>query len=354
MSYTSVRLQNFRSYVDHSVEFSESVNIVVGPNASGKTNLLESLYVLNMGGSFRVEDQALVHNQKTWARIDGQTEDSTRSLLLKIENEKLTKELELDGSVKKRFSSVHAQPTTLFEPEHLRFLTGSPELRRSYLDTVIYQTLPAYKRHLNQYRRALTQRNRLLKHRPTGWKDQLFVWDLKLSDFGEEIYRRRSNLVASINEKTDDIYSKISDEQATLSLEYSSSLGVPDDYRSALLAELQSRSERDAERGFTSTGPHRDDLLVSLNGGNAHLVASRGETRTIVLVLKIIELQLLDENSTSRPLLLLDDVFSELDGARRRALTTYLADYQTIITTTDADAILKHFMGEHRVIPTGG
>ncbi len=351
--YVSLSLQNFRSYKEHSIELSEAVNIVVGPNASGKTNLLEAFYALNQGSSFRASDNALIHYESDWARVDGVMPNQNRSLLLKkTEEDKVQRMIEQDGVKKSRMTANLILPTTLFEPEHLRFLTGSPELRRAYLDGVISQTSATHNSHINQYKRALLQRNRLLKKQPPRWQDQIFVWDLKLSDFGAHIVEARKKLVATINKTVSDIYSNLSETEAKLQLEYQIRFTDKDDYRSALLEGLQKTLETDKLRGSTSLGPHRDDLETSLNGQLAKTSASRGETRTIVMALKIIELQQLEKHVDTKPLLLLDDVFSELDGARRRALTTYLSTYQTIITTTDADAIVKHFLGDSKVILT--
>lgn len=350
--YKKVRLTNFRSYDDYTVELNSHINIVVGENATGKTNLLEAVYFLNKSNSFRSSDEALIMAQKTWATVEAEDqEDETRKVYIKQEQEKLNKYISQSGAQKKRFSGIQSAPTVLFQPDHLRLLTGSPETRRGFLDGASSQTNKLHKKNLSQYKRALLQRNQLLKNQPPGWKDQIFVWDLKLSDFGAEIINQRNNLISAINQQIVGIYKGLSDKDESISVEYVST-SKNDDTRSSLLDQLQKNLEKDALRGVTTTGPHRDDFRVIIGGSLASQTASRGETRTLVLALKIIELKEIEQKSNTKPLLLLDDVFSELDETRRRALTKYLSGYQTIITTTNADALKKHLTQPHKIIKT--
>lgn len=180
----------------------------------------------------------------------------------------------------------------------------------------------------------------------------MFVWNLRLSELAGKIVSERVQLIAAINEIASKTYSELAHSNQGLMLRYSSSLAT-DQYESQLLRKLEQNLERDCLLGYTTAGPHRDDVQALLNGYEAQDTASRGETRTIILTLKIIELQLLADTRGQMPLLLLDDVFSELDGSRRQALTHFLQAYQTFITTTDADIVVQHFMDSCRVIPLG-
>jgi len=347
---TSLRLQNFRSYTDASFEFGERVNIIVGPNGSGKTNLLEAVQVLAIGGSYRVHDADLVLHGAPWARLDASMRDSSSRTVKLIMEPRQTKSFEIQDKTYVRLSQQHTLPLVLFEPNHLQLLHGAPELRRTYLDEILEQTKPGYTSFRRNYRRVLSQRNALLKrgHPSTG---ELFPWNLRLSELGAVITRARFELVCDLAPKLTDLYKTLSKSKAELSVEYTPQFPV-ETYETSLMSKLETALSHDVARGFTAYGPHREDITVLLNGRPASEVASRGETRTIVLALKILELELIEDARGITPILLLDDVFSELDGARRRALTGYLQAHQTFLTTTDADVVIKHFT-DSTILPLG-
>lgn len=345
---TDIRLQNFRSYLDESFELSPGVNIIVGPNASGKTNLLEAILVLARGTSYRAKDKELVRFNKAWARLDAHTEDGTRTA--KITAEPPAKSYEIDGKLYKRLSLQASLPAVLFEPNHLLFLSGAPELRRSYIDDLLEQTVPGYGSVRRHYKRVLTQRNSLLKKGFGAAKNQAFVWNLRLSELGGKMAAARTELIDTINKDISFNYQGLSNSETTIKLEYQSPY-TPAAYESGLLKSLENNLERDCLIGFTSVGPQRDDIKILLGNKSLGEVASRGETRTVILALKIVELKQLEKTRGITPILLLDDVFSELDGARRQALTHHLKTYQTFITTTDADAVLDHFTETTKIIP---
>jgi DNA replication and repair protein RecF len=345
---TDLRLQQFRSFKDASFELSPGVNIVVGPNASGKTNLLEAILVLARGSSYRARDTDLISFEKPWARLDGHSEASGQRTVKLLREPSPDKLFEIDSKPFKRLSRQHAWPVVVFEPNHLQMLAGGPERRRDYLDDLLEQTQPGYGTIRRQYRRALAQRNSLLKH-PHTTAEQLFPWDVRLSQLGGQIARARHDLVEQINAALPTLYKQLSQAKTAVSAIYDNRWPIGS-YESALLKRLEAGHADDRLRGFTGAGPHREDLLVTFDGHPSQEVASRGEVRTAVLALKIIELQLLQAARDQAPLLLLDDVFSELDGARRHALTDHLASYQTFITTTDADIVLKHFTAKSNVV----
>lgn len=346
---TDLRLQHFRSYTDESFEFSGGVNIIVGPNASGKTNLLEALLVLARGSSYRVHDSELVQFDQPWARLDAHSDSGHERTVKIITNPKPTKIYELAGKPYKRLSLVNTLPVVLFEPNHLRLLSGGPEGRRDYLDDLLEYTLPGFASTRRQYKRVVAQRNRLLKqsHQSTSI---FFPWDIRLSQLAGVIVRARSELVTRINKEITNLYQELSSAGTKVVLCYDAPWS-PESYETQLLRKLQTNIDADRQRGFTGYGPHREDLLVTFDGHPVAEAASRGEVRTAVLALKIIELRLVESAREQSPLLLLDDVFSELDGRRRHALTDYLAPYQTFITTTDADLVLEHFTNQCNVLP---
>jgi DNA replication and repair protein RecF len=348
---TDLRLQHFRSYGDASFELSPGVNIVVGPNASGKTNLLEAVLVLARGTSYRVGDNELIGFDQPWARLDGHSEISgQRTVKIVAGDQGPAKTYEIDGQLFKRLSPQQSLPVVVFEPNHLQLFSGGPERRRDYLDDLLEQTSPGYGSLRRQYKRALAQRNSLLKQPGALSETRVFPWNIRLSQLAGQVVRARSKLVDRLNKDIPRLYKELSRTKTKVTAAYSSRWPV-DTYESQLLKRLEASLADDRLRGFTSSGPHREDLLVLFDGHPVQQTASRGEVRTAVLALKIIELKIIEAARDQTPLLLLDDVFSELDGRRRHALTDYLTPYQTFITTTDADLVLQHFAASTNVIP---
>ena len=339
----SIQLKNFRSYADDSFEFAPSVNIIVGPNASGKSNLLEAILVSLRGSSYRVSDPDLLMFDQPWARIDAGMQDGGKRTVKLVRNgDKTTKSYIFDEKPFMRLTHIHTLPVVLFEPNNLFLLIGQPDARRAYLDDLLEQIDLNYGSIRKHYRRVLSQRNALLKRQPHDIEQQMFVWNVRLSELGGHIATGRHQLVERLNAVIGDIYTNIARATTVVTAHYDSRL-PHDNYESTLLKKLESSLHTDILRGFTAVGPHRDDLVLQFNGVPAAETASRGETRTALLALKVFELSILEQSRGQKPVLLLDDVFSELDGKRRHALTDYLKDHQTFITTTDADVIIQDF-----------
>lgn len=346
---TDLRLQNFRSFEDASFELSPGVNIIVGPNASGKTNILEAILVLALGHSYRAKDSDLVKFNQPWTRLDGHSETSGQRTVKIVNKPAAAKSYELDGKTMKRLNLSSSLPVVLFEPNHLQLLGGGPDRRREYLDDLLEQTTAGYGTIRRQYKRTLAQRNRLLKKTARLSESELFPWNVRLSQLAGRIVRSRSDLTDVINKDITKLYKHLSQTTTKVNVAYDNKWPI-ETYESQLLKKLDASQADDQLRGFTGYGPHREDLIVSFDGRPAQETASRGEVRTAVLALKVIELKVVGAARDKTPLLLLDDVFSELDGKRRHALTDYLASYQTFITTTDADIILKNFTDKCNVV----
>lgn len=344
---SDIRLQHFRSYDDASYEFNDGVNIIVGPNASGKTNLLEAVLMLCRGKSFRAADRDIVQHGSEWARLDAHYVNHERIVKWQLKGELVDKTYEFDNNTYKRLNFSSKYPVIIFEPRHMMLLTDSPSLRRDFIDAILEQIHPTYTRTINQYKRALAQRNALLKL--PGSHDQQFVWDVRLSELGGVIMRQRIDFITNNAQETNHIYQSLSKGNKAARLHYETS-ATGDDYANVLLKNLQASTVRDKERGFTSVGPHRDDIVPYLGDYPILQTGSRGETRTMLLALKILELQAVEKARSQKPILLLDDVFSELDGSRRKALTNYLKNHQTFITTTDADIVVKHFTQNANIV----
>lgn len=352
--YRSIYLQQFRSYADYEIKFEGGVNIVVGPNGSGKTNLLEALYALSVGSSFRGADRDMVQHGRQWFRLQGLFGEQQRILTCRATNTGVTeKQVVVDGAKKARMTHGLRVPVVLFEPDHLRLLRESPSHRRDYLDHLLIKLQPDFAWLSHQFERVLLQRNNVLKRRlpPAQRDDQLFVWDIKFAELSAQLVARRRQIIDMFAAQLADVYSAIAHRRHLVTIGYYS-LVDGQDYQAKLLKQLRDAIGRDHERGFTTVGPHRDDFAIMLNGALAAASASRGETRSLLLALKVIELRLLSQHQDTAPLLLLDDVFSELDATRRHALAELARTHQTLITTTDADAIAEHFLDDYRVITT--
>lgn len=344
---SELRLQHFRSYQDITFSFRRGINIIVGPNASGKTNLLEAILVVARGVSYRVKDQELIAFDEGWARLDATLASGMRTV--KLVAAPASKQYEIDGKAYQRLSLTHTLPVVLFEPNHLSLLTGSPEQRRTYLDDLLEQTTSGFGTTRRNYRRILAQRNALLKraHKPTN--EELFPWNLRLSELGAALSRARNSLSLQIDSAIQKQYQSLSQTETTVGLQYHTQFSVSN-YETTMLQKLEHNLSVDRLRGFTTVGPHREDFIIYFGEHPAEETASRGEIRTAVLALKTIELHILEEARDQLPLLLLDDVFSELDASRRQALTEHMEKYQTFITTTDADMMLKNHMSTVQLV----
>lgn len=347
MILTSARLQNYRSYSDSSFEFEPHVNIIVGPNASGKTNLLDALFLTASGASMKPTKGSMVKDNEPWARIDVLT-NTNQARLVKIPNSLSKPELSIDDKLYKRLPLDKRLPVVLFEPNQLYFLTNSPDMRRQLIDDILDKIDPDFPTIRSRYTRTLQQRNHLLKQPLHQVADQVFAWDVRLCDLAGQYATKRQQLITLINDKAPQIYSSVAGSNHNLEFSYESTLKI-DSYANSLLTKLQQNIALDHARGFTGYGPHRDDVKILINNHDMRSVASRGETRSILLSLKIIEAQILKDKHSQKPLLLLDDVFGELDGARRKSLIEFISDNQTFITTTDADIIGHEFTKKAKI-----
>jgi DNA replication and repair protein RecF len=352
MKIQGLELTNFRSYERAAFELHPDVTLVVGPNASGKTNLLEGMYVLASTKSFRAKDRDLIRHDQDHFRVVARADGVEYALGLSVAGGLLEKKATHDGVKRTLVSHVGQIQVTLFEPTDLDLVAGAPEGRRRYLDFVLCQTDRGYLKTLQQYRRVLRQRNALLD----GFdieriRHEIFAWDLKLAELAVEVYERRQRLLETLNVAIPQLYRDIAGDGEQVRLEYLPS--VAGDYRDGFLDALVRNLTRDLAAGFTTIGPHREDFKVYFKNNDITAVASRGEVRTVVLAMKLAELAYAEEQTGLKPILLLDDVFSELDRDRRSFLLGRLEGHQTIITTTDADAITREFQTPHVIISTG-
>lgn len=332
MRVQSISLTNFRSYEDAQFAFDKERTLIVGQNGVGKTNVLEALYVLGTGRSFRDDDASLLRYTSPWWRVSGLVDGVNREVRFQPE-EPRPKRLIVDAVTHYRITQRHRLPVVLFEPDDLYMIHAAPSARRNFLDGLIERSDQGYRVLVKKYERALMQRNNLVKRATSAFviRDNVFVWDIALAEYGAEITKRRSQLVDDLNRTVQDRYIALAGRTAGLSLVY-----IPKGASDAqtIARQLEASLERDIVRRSTSVGPHRDDLDFILNGASAKLSASRGEVRTIVLALKQCEFERIVAKSGETPLVLLDDVFSELDNERQRNNRALFSGAQLIATTT--------------------
>lgn len=333
MKITSLSVKNVRTHKDYSLSLSPKVTLITGDNGSGKTSLLEAIYIALQGSSFKGGDNEIVRFEAPWYRIDTIFDDGmTRTVKFDPLRVAGKKQFEIDNKINYRLIYANKYPVVLFEPDELRLVGGSPTRRRQFIDRFICQLDPEYALSLRRYERALRQRNMLLKKR--SQRNDLFVWDVSLSKYGAYIIQRRMALLEQLQPLLGAIYKEIAHSSDTVIILYSTQYKGSIEQR--LLSELHQSADRDAVLGYTSVGPHRHDILFELNGHPAASAASRGEVRTIVLALKFLEVDILREITQKDPIILLDDVFSELDEPRQKALMERFSNNQTIITSVAA------------------
>ena len=332
MILKTLRVQNFRTHSDFILEIGEKSTLISGANGSGKTSLLEAIYFALQGTSFRSSDKEILRNDgSSWFRIDlKDSKDSLRTIIFNDAIQKSKKQFLVDGNKKARLSANLRIPVVLFEPDDLQLLSGSPTRRRNFLDYFLSQIFPSFQLALARYNKALKQRNNLLK-RDNVSKDELFPWNLMLAEYGAEIISKRQDFLELLNSKIEEVYFEISGVKDEIIIDY---LGEKVS-KNEILAILSENIERDKILGYTNFGPHKHDIQFIFNKKPAQNVASRGENRSLVLALKFIETDILADLTSKRPIVLLDDVFSELDDDRQKLLTKHFSKYQTIITSTN-------------------
>jgi DNA replication and repair protein RecF len=358
-----IRLINFRNYNNVGVSFSPGINILIGKNAQGKTNLLEAIYMCSTGRSFRTNrDREIINFHKDEAYVGTQLKIGERDKLteIKLERDK-TKRIKVNKIELKNYRELDTGlKVVLFSPEDLRLIKEGPSNRRTYLDMSISQIKPLYHYNLRRYNKILFQRNNILKSsRFKGDTSGLLdVFDMQLAKFGALIMLERDNYLKLLLKEAKGVHSIITDSKETLDMEYGSSVEIGktlSEVESRLLEALKENRQKDIEVRTTEIGPHRDDFSILINGNDSKTYASQGQQRSLVLTLKLSEVEILKKDTGYYPVLLLDDVYSELDEDRRRYLTELFSKMQTFITTTDAVEIngFKSYNKEYFYVQEG-
>ena len=325
-------LQNYRSYTDQTFQFKPGVNIISGPNGSGKTNLLEAILLICQGKSYRASDIDLIQHQKPWSKIQATFQDGSQRTIKIINGNYVSKEIQINHKIYKRMDEKNKLPVVVFEPNHLMIVSGSPAHRRDYLDDILEQTISRYSKTRVNYLKVLRQRNNLIKHKETR-HDLLFPWNVRLSQLGGMIAIQRQQLIDKLNQTAESIYRQIAEDESNILMTYKACVDI-EQYESQLMRKLETSLDLDIARGSTTYGPHREDMLIQINTKPLATIASRGEARTVMVTLKILEQQI-KEAEDQHPTLLFDDVFSELDAKRSQYLADSIVHHQAFITSTN-------------------
>lgn len=341
MYIDSLRLIDYRNYEKLDIIFSSGTNILYGDNAQGKTNILESIFVAATTKSHRgSKDKEIIRfgSEESHIRIDVKKYDVSHRIDMHLRKNK-NKGVAIDGLSIRRSAELFGLINIIFfSPEDLSIIKNSPAERRRFMDMELCQLSRIYYNNLSNYNRVLNQRNNLLKqiYYDRRLLDTLEIWDEQLADYGIKIIKERNNFIIMLNEIIQDIHKNLTDHTEKIEIKYEKSVEEDD-----FLQNLLDKREMDLRYQSTQIGPHRDDMSFYINDIDARTYGSQGQQRTVALSLKLAEIQLVKNIIRDNPILLLDDVMSELDKNRRDALLDSIRDIQTIITCTGYDDFIQ-------------
>lgn len=341
MYITRLKLRDFRNYENEELEFSPYTNVIYGDNAQGKTNILEAVYLFSQGRSHRAKsDKELVRFGAEAARLELDFADCERGY---------SGQMQILKNGRKSVAVNHVHITKLsklmnylnvvmFSPEDLNIVKGSPNIRRRFIDSSLSQLYPSYLASLMEYNKILNQKNSLLKAlRLSGRREDptLSVWNTQLAASGAKIMQARDSFVEEINSASAKIQTEISNEALEIKYLPSIKLNSPD--AAAIEGYFEERARREIDMGASQYGVQRDDIEIYVNGREARLFGSQGQQRTAALSMKIAQSEYIKDVKGEYPVLLLDDIMSELDINRRMYLSERIRDKQVLITSTDTD-----------------
>lgn len=359
MKIKRLTLKNFRNYSEEEFTFEDGVNVLSGENAQGKTNAAEAIFFLCTGYSPRANrDKLVVKNGEETGEIFGVADSDYGEISVKIVFSRTdNKKMFVNGmevlKVSELLGNIHS---VFFNPSELKLVQESPEDRRRFMNVSLSQMSKSYFRALQQYNKILAQRNNLLKDRDI-WliKDTLPVWDVQLCKYAAVIIKARNAFLSELAPIAQEKHAILSGGKETLTMKTESGYsGEEEEIAVALSNDLKDGLERDLRLGFTGIGPHRDDIKFTLNGLDARIYGSQGQQRTVALSLKLAEAEMFKKRFGEYPVLILDDVLSELDKGRQQKLISATQNIQTIFTTTGVPrSIFKNAPYRHVVIAGG-
>ncbi len=344
MQIKKLFLQNFRNYEDEQFSFADGLNVLFGKNAQGKTNCAEAVFYLCTGASLRIRhDKQLIRMGADYAKITAEAENRYGKVTIEATIFENKREIRINGSKIARNADLMGHINSVFfSPGELRLIQDGPDERRRFMNISISQTSPAYYTALLRYNKILDQRNTLLKNKDISLVlDTLPVWDEQLCKYAAVIIKKRVEFLEKLAPFAKDFHSFLTDGEEELTVKPDAKYeGEEGKIAERLLARLANNYEKDLRLGFTTAGPHRDDMSVSINGLDAKGYGSQGQMRTAALALKLSEVRIFKELSGEYPVLILDDVMSELDLKRRKKLLRTIEGMQTILTCTHAERVL--------------
>ena len=352
MFFNQLKLINYRNFLDINLDFDRNINIFIGNNAQGKTNILEALNFVITGKSYRTNyDKQLINwdNKITYLHASVSKQENNYKIHVSINDKskdinenKLIKTIKINHNFIKRSQLNKEFKGVVFSPEHLQIIKGSPSLRRKFLNEQIFQVYPLYYKYLLRYNRILAHRNNILKKNNSN-KDKeknLLLWNSQLIEYGTFIVLTRSKFLKKINDVADIFHKEITENKESLKLVYQTNVYSQDEERIDQIKEefkkkIKNNKEKELSTKTTLIGPHRDDFLVYINQVNIAFYGSQGQQRTAILTLKLAEVDLIKERENMYPVLFLDDVMSELDEKRRYFLLDLIINkkIQTFITS---------------------
>ncbi len=340
MIIEQVELKNFRSHFDQKIDIKTQKTAIIGKNGTGKTSFLEAIYLLCLGKSFRDSDLDLINFERDWLRVDGKINYPTihnRVIKIKKNGDKKDKIIEVNHQKSKILKQKDRIPVVLFEPDDLNLICGSPNRRRQFFDRLISQYKIEHQKNLNAYQKALRQRNDLIKkmlNQDNFNRENLFSWNILLSQYGSKIIKNRLEVIEKINQQINRVNQEITNKNDQILIKYS------EEYDDLAKIEQKIFNFLDNQTNYylgTNFGPHRDDFLFEFNQHSANKVCSRGENRSLILALKIIENEIIKQELNKKPIILLDDVLSELDSERQKYLMKYTNDSQIFLTSNNVN-----------------
>ncbi len=339
MKIKKIKLLNFRNYIDENVEFDSNINILIGENGQGKTNLIEAIYICSLGKSFRTSKfKEMLNFNKEFFKVELLAEKIEGDIKIDFIFNKKDKEIKINNNKIYRYSELmEGIHIVVFSPEDLRMVKGLPEERRKFIDRQISQIKPAYLECIINYKKVLAQRNKVLKEDNLK-EDILDIWDEQLSKYGAKIIFYRKEFIEKINDISKEIHKKITGNKELLKIEYDSNLEIKDNLENQEIEirnKLKENRKYDILRKSTTVGVQRDDVKIFSNDIDMRFYGSQGQQRSCVLSLKLAEINIVKEIKGENCILLLDDVLSELDENRQNFLINSLKNVQIFITSAE-------------------
>jgi DNA replication and repair protein RecF len=350
MRIEKLELSDFRNYDKQILIFHKNVNILLGKNGQGKSNLIESVYILSMGKSFRTQrDTEMIRFDADFLRVCGTFLKGERTLDIEVMISQEGKRFRIDGFYgSKNADLLENAYMVVFSPEDMKIIKEDPERRRRFMDRELFQLRPLYYKNLSRYKKSLLHRNNLLKS-DSADENLLGVWDENLVKYGVSVIKERHFFIEKLKNISRDIHYAITDGRERLDIEYEPDVSFAEDpsAQRALFSErLDACRETDRARRYTGAGPHRDDIGIAVEGVDVRRFGSQGQQRTAALSLKLAEISIIKDETGEDAIILLDDVLSELDGERQRFLIRALSDNQIFISAAEMSGEIREGLPE--------